>query len=46
MIERLQAIQKRNDVPPIGDIRGLGSMVAFEFVTERGGNTPDATLPG
>lgn len=26
----------------IGDIRGLGAMVAFELVTEPGGNTPDA----
>ncbi len=27
---------------PIGDIRGLGAMVAFEIVTEHGGNKPDA----
>lgn len=26
----------------IGDIRGLGAMVAFELVTEPGSNTPDA----
>jgi 4-aminobutyrate aminotransferase/(S)-3-amino-2-methylpropionate transaminase len=29
-------------VLPIGDIRALGAMVAFEIVTERGSNTPDA----
>ena len=27
---------------PIGDIRGLGAMCAFEMVTEHGGNKPDA----
>ena len=26
---------------PIGDIRGLGAMIAFELVTEHGGNKPD-----
>ena len=39
--ERLEAMRVRTDLPPIGDIRGLGAMVAFELVTERGGNTPD-----
>jgi 4-aminobutyrate aminotransferase / (S)-3-amino-2-methylpropionate transaminase / 5-aminovalerate transaminase len=27
---------------PMGDIRGLGAMCAFELVTEHGGNKPDA----
>jgi 4-aminobutyrate aminotransferase / (S)-3-amino-2-methylpropionate transaminase / 5-aminovalerate transaminase len=39
---RLQAIQNRNDVRPITAIRGLGAMVAFDIVTERGGREPDA----
>jgi 4-aminobutyrate aminotransferase / (S)-3-amino-2-methylpropionate transaminase / 5-aminovalerate transaminase len=26
---------------PIGDIRGLGAMCAFEMVTEHGGNKPE-----
>lgn len=38
---RLKEIQTRNDMAPIDDIRGLGSMVAFDLVTERGGKTPD-----
>jgi 4-aminobutyrate aminotransferase len=41
MIERLQTLKARHDTPPIGDIRGLGAMVAFELVTERGGHNPD-----
>lgn len=41
MVERLQKMKERNDTAPIGDIRGLGSMVAFEMVTERNSNTPD-----
>ncbi len=40
MVERLNAIRARDDVTPIGDVRGLGAMVAFELVTEKGGNTP------
>ncbi len=39
---RIARWQTRNDTLPIGDIRGLGSMVAFELVTERGTHTPDA----
>jgi 4-aminobutyrate aminotransferase len=38
---RIAQWQTRNDTLPIGDIRGLGSMVAFELVTERGTHTPD-----
>lgn len=41
LIDRLQTIARRNDVPPIGDIRGLGAMVAFELVRRRGGDEPD-----
>jgi len=39
---RLVQIQSRNDVRPIAGIRGLGAMVAFDVVTERGGHEPDA----
>jgi 4-aminobutyrate aminotransferase len=42
MVERLQQIKARDDVAPIGDVRGLGAMVAFELVTEKGGNEPNA----
>jgi len=42
MLERLQQIKQRSDTAAIGDIRGLGSMVAFELVKERGGHNPDA----
>ena len=40
MTERLEKIKQRNDSIPIGDIRGLGAMVAFELVKERGGHDP------
>ncbi|MDH3739451.1 MAG: 4-aminobutyrate--2-oxoglutarate transaminase [Alphaproteobacteria bacterium] len=47
MVERLNAIKARDDVMAIGDVRGLGAMVAFELVTEKGGNTPmPAAVPG
>ena len=42
MVERINAMKQRTDTIPIGDVRGLGAMVAFELVKERGGNTPDA----
>lgn len=41
MLDRLKAMRDRNDVPPIGDVRGLGAMVAFELVTQRGRHEPD-----
>jgi 4-aminobutyrate aminotransferase len=41
MVERLLEMKSRDDVPPIGDVRGLGAMVAFELVKEKGGNEPD-----
>ena len=40
MIERLQEMKARNDLAPIGDIRGLGAMVAFELVRDRDGHEP------
>ena len=39
---RLEAIKERGKGMPIGDIRGLGAMLAFELVTKHGGNDPDA----
>jgi 4-aminobutyrate aminotransferase/(S)-3-amino-2-methylpropionate transaminase len=41
VVNRLKAIAQRNDVPPIGDIRNLGGMIAFELVKSRGGHEPD-----
>ncbi|SKD04333.1 4-aminobutyrate--2-oxoglutarate transaminase [Paraburkholderia hospita] len=38
---RLRDLKRRDYVLPIGDIRNLGAMAAFEIVTEHGGNTPD-----
>ncbi|HMQ93758.1 MAG TPA: 4-aminobutyrate--2-oxoglutarate transaminase [Amaricoccus sp.] len=42
MLERIEGFKRANDSHPIGDVRGLGAMVAFEIVRERGGNDPDA----
>ncbi|MFL5258141.1 MAG: 4-aminobutyrate--2-oxoglutarate transaminase [Hyphomicrobiales bacterium] len=42
MVERLEAIKAKGRGMPMGDIRGLGAMVAFEVVTRHGGNDPDA----
>lgn len=41
MVERLKKFRQSNSLRPIGDIRGLGAMVAFELVKERGGHEPD-----
>ncbi|MDE3121448.1 MAG: 4-aminobutyrate--2-oxoglutarate transaminase [Paracoccaceae bacterium] len=41
MLKRLHAFKQSNTLRPIGDVRGLGAMVAFELVKERGGNDPD-----
>jgi len=42
MLERLREFKENPESAPIGDIRGLGAMVAFELVKERGGQVPDA----
>ncbi len=42
IMARMRAVKARGQGMPIGDIRGLGAMCAFEMVTEHGGNTPDA----
>ena len=41
MRARLEALRARDDIAPIGDVRGLGAMVAFELVRARGGHEPD-----
>jgi 4-aminobutyrate aminotransferase-like enzyme len=38
---RITQWKSRNDTLPIGDVRGLGAMVAFELVRERGSHEPD-----
>ena len=42
IMARMKAVKAKGKGMPIGDIRGLGAMCAFELVTEHGGNTPDA----
>jgi 4-aminobutyrate aminotransferase/(S)-3-amino-2-methylpropionate transaminase len=39
--QRLSAFAKNPKLRPMDAIRGLGSMVAFDLVTARGGDTPD-----
>ena len=41
MLQRLRQMKARDDLPPIGDVRGVGAMVAFELVKSPGGNDPD-----
>lgn len=41
--ERLDEMAQGFDYPLIGDIRGLGGMVAFEFVTDLESRQPDPT---
>lgn len=41
---RLKAIADRQGMEAIGDVRGLGAMVAFELVTDRETNAPDPAL--
>ena len=42
IMKRLQSIKSKAKGMPMGDIRGLGAMCAFEVVTKHGGNEPDA----
>jgi 4-aminobutyrate aminotransferase/(S)-3-amino-2-methylpropionate transaminase len=42
MRARFEALQAR--VPQLGDVRGLGSMLALEFVEDRVSRAPDAVL--
>ena len=41
MVKRLKEMRQKNSLRPIGDVRGLGAMVAFELVKERGTHDPD-----
>lgn len=41
---RLTAIAAHQGMEPIGDVRGLGAMVAFELVTDRVSRAPDPAL--
>ncbi len=41
IVNRLQDIASRQGMERIGDVRGLGAMVAFELVTDRDTLTPD-----
>jgi 4-aminobutyrate aminotransferase/(S)-3-amino-2-methylpropionate transaminase len=42
VMRRLKAMKAKGKGQPMGDIRGLGSMCAFEIVTKHGGSEPDA----
>jgi 4-aminobutyrate aminotransferase/(S)-3-amino-2-methylpropionate transaminase len=37
---RLRAFPQRNDLAPISEVRGPGSMIAFDLVTSHGGHEP------
>nr|WP_275116254.1 4-aminobutyrate--2-oxoglutarate transaminase [Aliiroseovarius subalbicans] len=41
---RLDTVADRQGMDAIGDVRGLGAMVAFELVTDRDSNNPDPAL--
>lgn len=41
---RLKTIANRQGMEPIGDVRGLGAMVAFEMVTDRDSNDPNTAV--
>lgn len=38
---RLQALEQREDLCPLGHVRGPGSMIAFDLLRQRGGDAPD-----
>ena len=42
IMKRLTAIKAKGKGMPMGDVRGLGAMCAFELVTKHGGDEPDA----
>ncbi|SIO50798.1 4-aminobutyrate aminotransferase apoenzyme [Rhodovulum sp. ES.010] len=42
--QRLKTLSERQGMESIGDVRGLGAMIAFELVSDRSSRTPDATL--
>ncbi len=42
IMKKLQSVKAKGKGMPMGDVRGLGAMCAFELVTKHGGNEPDA----
>ena len=42
----LAALADRQGMEALGDVRGMGAMIAFELVTDRETRTPDAVLTG
>jgi 4-aminobutyrate aminotransferase/4-aminobutyrate aminotransferase/(S)-3-amino-2-methylpropionate transaminase len=42
--DRLESMQRKNEFSCIGDVRGLGAMVAVELVKDRVSKAPDADL--
>ncbi|WND02973.1 4-aminobutyrate--2-oxoglutarate transaminase [Temperatibacter marinus] len=44
MVDRLNAFKANKCLPAIGDVRGIGAMVAFEMVKEKGGHEPDSEV--
>jgi 4-aminobutyrate aminotransferase/(S)-3-amino-2-methylpropionate transaminase len=42
IMKRLKSIKAKGKGMPMGDVRGLGAMCAFELVTKHGGDEPDA----
>jgi len=41
MLAQLQAWTGRTDLLPIGHVRGVGAMIAFDLLRERGGDAVD-----
>lgn len=41
LTNHIHRLRQREDMMPIGHVRGLGAMVAFDLVMARGGNVPD-----
>ena len=41
---RLRNLAARQDMESMGEVRGLGAMIAVEFVTDRASRAPDAAL--
>ena len=44
IMERLNALAAQPGIDVISEVRGVGAMVAFEFVTDRESNAPDPSL--
>ncbi len=42
IMKRVEAIKAKGKGMPIGNVRGLGAMCAYDIVTKHGGNEPDA----